>query len=108
MYYKYLPQEHILFPIKLAVNQNSLQMFPIFLKNNKIRNDLIIYLNSKNIGASVHFDPPVHKQGAFKYMNVSLKNTEEISSKIATLPISSKQTKSQTMFVINTIKKFFV
>ena len=80
-------------------------MFPILLKSSRIRNKLISYLNSKNIGASVHFDPPVHKQGAYKNIDVSLKNTE-ISSKIATLPISSMQTTSQTKFVINNIKSF--
>ncbi len=108
LYYQFLPKEHLILPNKLSQEQNSYQMFPILLKSSRIRNKLISYLNSKNIGASVHFDPPVHKQGAYKNIDVSLKNTEEISSKIATLPISSMQTTSQTKFVINNIKKFFV
>ena len=36
-------------------------MYTCLVKNN-LRDDLVLYLRSKSIEASVHFDPPLHKQ----------------------------------------------
>ena len=64
-------------------------------------------LNLKNIEASVHFDPPVHKQTAYNSLKIKLDQTEKLSSEIVSLPISSVQTKLQTKYVIKKIKLFF-
>lgn len=109
-YYKFLSklEQYIHLPIQLKDNQNSYQMFPIIIKNNKIRNKFVKYLNSNGIGASVHFDPPVHKQTAYQTKKYNLPNTEYLSSSVVTLPISSVQNLRQTNLVIKYISKFFL
>ena len=42
-----------------------------FLINDKYRNKLLYYLKSKDIEASAHFDPPLHKQ---KYLKILSRN----------------------------------
>ena len=59
-----------------------------FLINDKYRNKLLYYLKSKDIEASAHFDPPLHKQKYLKkYSREILKNTDILSKKIISLPI---------------------
>jgi dTDP-4-amino-4,6-dideoxygalactose transaminase len=97
----------IFIPKKLKKKQNSFQMFPIIIKDQKLRNSFVRYLNLNNIGASVHFDPPVHKQTAYNLAGIKLDQTEKLSSEIVTLPMSSVQTKLQTEYVIKKIENFF-
>jgi len=68
---------------------HSYQMYSLIIKNiNKKK--FITFLNKKGIGASSHFDPPVHNQRAYKkFSKVKLKNTDFISKYTITLPIYS-------------------
>ena len=61
-------------------------MYSVLVNKNK-RNSLLYYLKSKKIDASVHFDPPLHKQNYLKKFYKKLPNTEELSKRILTLPI---------------------
>lgn len=59
-----------------------------FLVNSKYRNSLLYFLKSNNIEASAHFDPPLHRQKYLKkYSKEKLKNTDDLSKKIITLPM---------------------
>ncbi len=72
-----------------TINKNlthSYQMYSVLVNKNK-RNSLLYYLKSKKIDASVHFDPPLHKQNYLKKFYKKLPNTEELSKRILTLPI---------------------
>ena len=91
--------------------RNVYQMYFIRV-NKKIRNKLVNYLNLKNIEASVHFDPPVHRQKFykkyFKKQNNKLLNTDILSSEIITLPIYPDMKKIDQKIVIKEIKSFFI
>ena len=66
---------------------HSYQMYT-FLVNSKYRNSLLYFLKSNNIEASAHFDPPLHRQKYLKkYSKEKLKNTDDLSKKIITLPM---------------------
>ena len=82
-------------------------MFPIIIKDQKLRNSFVRYLNLNTIGASVHLDTPVHKHTAYNLSGIKLDQTEKLSSEIVTLPMSSVQTKLQTEYVIKKIENFF-
>ena len=72
------------------INKNlshSYQMYT-FLIDSKYRNKLLYFLKSKNIEASAHFDPPLHKQNYLKkYLKINLKNTDILAKKIISLPM---------------------
>ena len=74
----------------------------------KIRNKLLNYLKKNNIGASAHFDPPLHLQKYLKkYHKKKLNVTEKLSKQILTLPIFPDMSKKEVLYVTKTINKFF-
>jgi dTDP-4-amino-4,6-dideoxygalactose transaminase len=92
-------------PSLMSVDSHSYQMYVIRVSAG-IRNSFVQYLNSKGIGASVHFDPPVHKQSVYLSNLLELTATEDFSSQCISLPISSTQSLEDTMYVVDAIKSF--
>lgn len=71
---------------------------PIFTRID--RDDLLISLRARNIGASIHYRP-LHSQPLYKsFVNGSLPVTESLGKKIMTLPISSSMTLSDVDYVV--------
>ena len=85
---------------------HSYQMYTCLVKNN-LRDDLVLYLRSKSIEASVHFDPPLHKQKYCKnFAKDVLPNTELLSKTIMSLPIYPSLNDKQIKFIFDNIKKW--
>jgi len=83
------------------------QMYTIQVDKH-IRNDLVNFLRKNEIGASVHFDPPVHVQTAYnRRFSIDLPITTKLSETIITLPIYPDMTYEQQDFVLSSIEKFF-
>tara|TARA_B100001057_G_scaffold498055_1_gene603940 strand:- start:1384 stop:2496 length:1113 start_codon:yes stop_codon:yes gene_type:complete len=86
---------------------HSYQMYTITVEA-KVRNKLLNYLKKNDIGASAHFDPPLHLQKYLKkYHNKKLIETEKLSKKILTLPIFPDMSKKEVLYVTKTINKFY-
>ena len=63
-------------------------------------------LQNRNIICGIHYPKPVHKQKAYKkFSNSMLKNTEEISKEILSLPIYPLLKKTDQTKIINIINK---
>ena len=96
--------EEIELPIPNENKYHVYQMFTIKVQKNRDR--LVHGLRNKGIGASVHFDPPVHLQSAYLKYNVnSLPVTEKVSKEILTLPMFPQLTKQQLDRIINSLLK---
>lgn len=89
-------------PEILPPGEHSFQMYPMRVPAAQ-RDQVLIGLQRAGVGASAHFDPPVHWQTAYR-SDVSLPVTERLSRSIITLPISSVQTPEQTDHVIQTVR----
>lgn len=82
------------------------QMYTICIKNGQ-RDFVVNELRSRGVGASVHFDPPVHMQPY--YMNHHncyegmLPETEKLVSELVTLPIFPDMTVEELDFVVDTL-----
>jgi len=67
------------------------QMYTILLESTISRDDFVIALNKKGIGASVHFYPAIHEQSYYmkhpEWIAGDLSVTEDISRRIVTLPM---------------------
>ena len=86
---------------------HSYQMYS-FMAPSKYRNNLLHFLKSKKIEASVHFDPPLHHQLYLKkFSNKKLKNTENLSKSIITLPMYPDLKNKEVNKVISTIKEWY-
>ncbi len=86
------------------------QLFSILLEKPEKRNDLQQVLLDKGIITKVYFYP-IHLKTFYRkkfgYKEGDLRKTEEISSKILTLPFSYNFTEDDQIYIINTIKDFF-
>lgn len=95
---------NITIPGYVPPGTHSYQMYPIKVDPAK-RDQILFYLNDHGVGASVHFDPPVHWQSAYSEEKIVLPVTERLSLSTITLPISAEQTSDQTQQVIKTLKE---
>lgn len=97
-------------PIKIPkVIQNAehvYQMYTVVVNQNN-RDQIVKDLNKLGVEASVHFDPPVHKQEYYKNFEIrqSLENTEFLSSSIVTLPMYAKITDDEIEYVVDSLEK---
>lgn len=91
-------------PELLAPGAHSFQMYAIKVPESR-RDRILLALQADGIGASVHFDPPVHWQTAYRDRGVSLPVTERLARATITLPISSVQPPDQTDRVIDALRR---
>ena len=86
------------------------QMYTIEVSQT-IRDDLVDYFNENGIGASVHFDPPVHMQEIYsEYIksDTLLYNTEKLSLTLITLPMYPSMTTVQIDYIVEIIRRFIL
>lgn len=83
------------------------QMYSITV-DAELRNALVKYLNDNGVGASVHFDPPVHTQPFYKkhFHKTSLPITDRLATQIVTLPIFPDMKNTEVNFVLKIIDDF--
>lgn len=83
--------------------------YVIRLKNNYQRNQLKMYLQKLKIETKIHYTKPIHQYKCFaKYsFKKRLKNSENQSSTILSLPINHFMTFKEVNFVIRSIIRFF-
>lgn len=106
---KYFDQELKAYKINVPYNKKELfnvyQMYSILMENEQKREELKNYLNRNGIATKVYFDP-VHKTHFYSkvlHYNDALKNTEEISRRIITLPIYPGMSKEESSYIIEKI-----
>lgn len=98
-------------PIKTPfIQKNASHVFQTFsiLVDQTIRDELLIYLNKNNIGASVHFTPPVHLQ---KYYKVKKRkkfiNAEYLSNASISLPLYPSMKEKHLNYTVKKLQNFF-
>ena len=82
------------------------QMYTI-LTDPDIRDELLRYMRSENIGASAHFDPPVHLQPFYAGLGWNegdLPITERLSRRIITLPMYPDMTHQEQDRVVEVLR----
>ena len=73
----------------------------------KFRNNLLYYLKKEKIEASVHFDPPLHKQKYLLKYGKNLKNTERLAKSIITLPVYPALRQNEINRILKVIKHWY-
>jgi len=91
-------------PIESKDCKHVYQMYTIKIKDAD-RTEFIKKLREQGIGASVHFDPPVHLQPYYKdAAKGDLSVTEKVASKIVTLPMYPGLTNEELDHIINSVR----
>ena len=107
LYINKLSQLPILLP---SVRSNVESVFHLFVIQVDDRNSLLSYLKKGGIIAGVHYYLPVHMHPAYKDRVIKSKNmevTEDIVSKIISLPIYPELSKSDAKKIVNRIEQFY-
>lgn len=86
---------------------SSWQMFTVLVEPS-VRNGLLSHLIANGVGASVHFDPPVHLQPPYEKLarGTPLDQTELVSNSIITLPIYPGMSDDDVDYVCGTIREY--
>lgn len=74
------------------------------------RTELQNYLTSIGIGTNIHYPAPIHLQGAYEHLNLpkgSFPETENICSKVLSLPMGPHLSKDEAIYVIDKVKGFY-
>jgi len=89
-------------------NTHVYQMYTITVPA-KQRDALVAHLNGHEIGAGVHFYPPVHRQAVYveEHGGADLPVTEKLAAEILTLPMYPGMTQPQVQHVIEQVQAFF-
>lgn len=95
-------------PQEMPEHCDVYQMYTIQLSTPAIREKLRTFLSKKGITCKVYFDP-VHKSNFYREKlgyGESLRNTEEISGRVLTLPIFPSITGEEIDYIAETISAF--
>ena len=74
------------------------------------RDNLVKYLNSKDIPCGVYYPIPLHKQKAYsdeRYDESNFKITNQISDEVFSLPMHTELSDDQIDYITDNIKKYF-
>ncbi len=88
-------------PLVLEGATHVYQMYTIQVEE-ALRDPLLHHLRENGIGASVHFDPPVHRQPYYlqHHPQEGLTTTEQLAKELITLPIYPGMTEEEQDWVI--------
>ncbi len=90
-------------------NHTLLNYFTIVLPEGE-RNRIQKFLENEGIQTNIYYKKPLHKQKAlinYGFKSKSLKNTDDLSKNILSLPLYSNPSKSELEYINNKLKKVF-
>jgi perosamine synthetase len=101
LYREALEKREIVLPVERAEAYHVYQMYTVKVPK-ECRTAMIAGLRAKGIGASVHFDPPVHRQPFYKeqgFKTDGLEITERLADSILTLPMYPQMSEADVAWV---------
>lgn len=105
-YLNELNNENIILP---DIREKSTHIWHQFVIRTKRRQELIDYLNGKEIGTIIHYPIPPHLSEAYEYLGIpkgSLPITEEYAETVLSIPLYNGMTVEEQDFVIDAINSF--
>ena len=92
-------------PYEESYSQHVYNQYTIKILNGK-RDSLRQFLTSLNIPSAIYYPKPLNKQIALKnFENGNLRNANNLSTKVLSLPMHTELSKDALLFITNSIKK---
>lgn len=91
------------------VRENATHIWHQFVIQTDRRQELIDYLNQKEIGTIIHYPVPPHLSEAYQYLHVnkgSLPITERYADTVLSLPLYNGMTDTELTYVIEAVNDF--
>ena len=92
-----------------AVREGATHIWHQFVIRVERRQELIDYLNSREIGTIIHYPIPPHLSEAYCYLKIgrgSLPITEYYADTVLSIPLYNGMTEDEQAYVIETINRF--
>jgi len=93
------------------INPDCVSVFNQYLIRVPRRDELVTYLNEKNIGCAIYYPRPMHLQECFKYLGYKegdFPESEKAAKEVLAIPIYPELTNAMKNYVIDTICKFYI
>lgn len=93
------------------VRPENVPVYHLYVINTPRRDELANFLKAQGIATGIHYPIPVHLQNAVKFLQYKegdLPVTEEIVSKILSLPMHAEIQENEIEYVASAIKKFYL
>jgi len=106
LYNKLLEEADVQTPFEAQNNKHAYYMYVI---KSKRRDELMSFLNTKEVYTGIHYPIPLHLQPAYNHLNFPLGSfpvTEQCSKEILSLPFFPELTDEEIMHVVDSIKSF--
>lgn len=91
------------------IRKNATHIWHQFVIKSKYRDELIEYLEDKNIGTIIHYPIPPHLSEAYSYLNIKegeLPITENYAKSVLSIPLYNGMTNEEVDYVIDSINSF--
>jgi dTDP-4-amino-4,6-dideoxygalactose transaminase len=108
--YNGLLTDRIVIPFIPEGYYSSFAQYTILLSSNKLRNEMMKYLNALGIPTTVFYPKVMHQQVAFKYMKDYIRETKvslDLSQRVLSIPIHPYLTNREQRKIIKSINNFF-
>ena len=105
-YLSELHNDNIILP---QIREGATHILHQFVIRTERRDELIDYLNKKEIGTIIHYPIPPHMSEAYQYLNIpegSLPITEEYAKTVLSIPLYNGMTEEEQTYVINALNSF--
>lgn len=90
------------------IRENTFHAFHLFVITADNRDQLISYLEEKNIKSLIHYPIPIHKQSCYhEFHSIQLPQTEKAAKHILSLPMHPFLEEDEVVTICNTIKEFY-
>ena len=98
-----LSNENIILP---RIREGASHIWHQFVIKTEYRDELIEYLDARNIGTIIHYPIPPHLSEAYQYLNLSEGSfpiTEEYANTVLSIPLYNGMTEEEQTYVIQSI-----
>ncbi|MGW8122573.1 DegT/DnrJ/EryC1/StrS family aminotransferase [Roseivirga echinicomitans] len=102
--------DEIITPKKADFTTHVYHQYTIKLNDASKRNDLNKFLSAQGIPSMIYYPVPNHLQKAYSYYGYKegdFPNTEDLCSRVISLPIHTEMEKEQQDFIIENVLRFF-
>ena len=93
---------------KPIIREGTLPVFHLYVVKCYKRNHFLKYMKKKGINCGIHYKVPCHKHPGFSNAKIpfTLKNTENISNIIVSLPIYPELSSKERSYIVDIINKY--
>ena len=101
--------KHIKTPFRSSISKHVFHQYTVQLSDELNRDELQVYLQSKQIPSMIYYPQPAHKQGMFASFNLGdldLPVTEDLTKRVISFPIHTEMDEEQLTFITSEILSF--